>query len=616
MSFETLGLAPTLLSALQEAGFSAPTPVQAAAIPQALAGHDLMVSSQTGSGKTAAFMLPALNRIAGQPGNKGVGVQVLVLTPTRELALQVAEATGSYGRNLPGLRTATVVGGMPYGAQLKALSRRVDVLVATPGRLLDHLKAGRVKLNTVHTLVLDEADRMLDMGFIEDIETIVARLPQERQTLLFSATLDGTVAKLAAAMMREPQRIEIAGQKDKHTNITQSLLYADDASHKMQLLDHVLRDAKLDQAIVFTATKRGADDLADRLADQGFAAAALHGDMNQRQRTRTLTQLQRGQLRILVATDVAARGIDVQGISHAVNFDLPMQAEDYVHRIGRTGRAGRDGQAFTLATHSERHKVRRIEHYIGQSITPETIAGLEPKRTPRPFTGGGAGRGGKPFGKRPGGFGGGDRPFREGRGSHGGARADGPREGGWRGGEHKSREGGARGEFQPRGEFKPRGDFQARGEFQPRGEFKPRGEFQPRGEFKPRGDFQPRSSGPRGEFQPREGGWRGRDERPAGARPARSFGDRPQRSDWRAERDAQPTAGFGDRPQRDGQRGEFKPRGEFQARGEFRPRAHAEGEFRGAERRPSGFRPSSKPFAQRDGGPGKRFGKPAGARRD
>ena len=373
--------------------------MQAAAIPQALAGHDLMVSSQTGSGKTAAFMLPALHRIAQMPANKGVGVQVLVLTPTRELALQVTDATATYGRKLADLRTATVVGGMPYGAQLKALSRRVDVLVATPGRLIDHLNAGRVKLNTVHTLVLDEADRMLDMGFIEDIETIIGRLPESRQTLLFSATLDGTVAKLAARMMREPQRIEIAGAKEKHTNITQSLLYADDASHKMQLLDHVLRDASLDQAIVFTSTKRGADDLADRLADQGFAAAALHGDMNQRQRTRTLTQLQRGQLRILVATDVAARGIDVQGISHAVNFDLPMQAEDYVHRIGRTGRAGRNGLAYTLATHSERHKVRRIEHYIGQSITPEVIAGLEPQRTPRPSTGGP--RGGKPFGKRP-----------------------------------------------------------------------------------------------------------------------------------------------------------------------------------------------------------------------
>jgi superfamily II DNA/RNA helicase len=405
MSFESLGLTPTLLSAIQEAGFSTPTSVQAAAIPQALAGQDLMVSSQTGSGKTAAFMLPALNRIAQMPANKGSGVQVLVLTPTRELALQVNDATRLYGKNLRDLRTATVVGGMPYGAQLKALSRRVDVVVATPGRLIDHLQSGRVKLNTVHTLVLDEADRMLDMGFIEDIETIIDRLPAERQTLLFSATLDGTVAKLAAKMMRDPQRIEIAGQKQQHANITQSLLYADDAAHKMQLLDHVLRDSKLDQAIVFTSTKRGADDLADRLTDQGFSAAALHGDMNQRQRTRTLGLLQRGQLRVLVATDVAARGIDVQGISHAVNFDLPMQAEDYVHRIGRTGRAGRDGLAFTLATHAERHKVRRIEHFIGQTLTPQIIVGLEPKRTARPAfeRGSKPGYGGKPgFGGKPG----------------------------------------------------------------------------------------------------------------------------------------------------------------------------------------------------------------------
>lgn len=412
MSFETLGLAPTLLSAVLKAGFTEPTSVQAAAIPRALAGHDLMVSSQTGSGKTAAFMLPALNRISNMPSNKGSGVQVLVLTPTRELAMQVADATKQYGAHIPGLRIAVVVGGMPYGAQLKALSRRVDVLVATPGRLIDHLQAKRVNLSTVHTLVLDEADRMLDMGFIEDIETIVGRTPADRQTLLFSATLDGTIARLAATMMRDPQKIEISGQKEKHRNITQSLLYADDNGHKMRLLDHLLRDASLDQAIVFTSTKRGADDLADRLSEQGFAAAALHGDMNQRQRTRTLNMLQKGRLRILVATDVAARGIDVQGISHAVNYDLPMQAEDYVHRIGRTGRAGRSGLAFTLATHSERHKVRRIEHFIGQPIPAEVIEGLEPKKTARPtYTdrkpgksfGPRGGSGGKPgYGRKPG----------------------------------------------------------------------------------------------------------------------------------------------------------------------------------------------------------------------
>ena len=382
MSFDSLGLAPALLSSIERTGFTIPTPVQMAAIPPAMAGSDLMVSSQTGSGKTAAFMLPALHRIAQKSANKGRGVQVLVLTPTRELALQVSEATAAYGSNLDDLRIATVVGGMPYGAQLKALSRRVDVLVATPGRLLDHLQARRVDLSTVHTLVLDEADRMLDMGFIDDINTIVDRTPQDRQTLLFSATLDGTVAKLAARMMRDPQRIELASQSDRHANITQTLLYADDAGHKLRLLDHILRDAAMDQAIVFTATKRGADDLAEHLADTGFSVMALHGDMNQRQRPRTLTEVQDGRVRVLVATDVAARGIDVQAISHAINYDLPMQPEDYVHRIGRTGRAGRDGLAYTLAVHGERHKVRRIEHFIGHQIPSEVIAGLEPQRTP------------------------------------------------------------------------------------------------------------------------------------------------------------------------------------------------------------------------------------------
>ena len=430
MSFETLGLEPALLSALAKAGFTEPTPVQQAAIPEALAGRDLMVSAQTGSGKTAAFMLPALNRIAPMPANKGKGVQVLVLTPTRELAMQVADATKAYGAHLKDLRTAVVVGGMPYRAQLKALSRRVDVLVATPGRLIDHLQARRVDLSTVHTLVLDEADRMLDMGFIEDIETIVGSTPARRQTLLFSATLDGSIAGLARNMMHDPLRIEVSGHKQKHDNITQSLLYADDAGHKMRLLDHLLRDASLDQAIVFTSTKRGADDLADRLADQGFSAASLHGDMNQRQRTRTLGLLQKRRLRILVATDVAARGIDVQGISHAINYDLPMQPEDYTHRIGRTGRAGNSGLAFTLATHSERHKIRRIEHFIGQPIPSSVIEGLEPRKTVRPTytdrkgkggykTGTGRGHGaGKPYQAREGGYAGkprfGDRQGPEG----------------------------------------------------------------------------------------------------------------------------------------------------------------------------------------------------------
>lgn len=398
MLFEHLGLAPALLRAIKKAGFTEPTPVQQQAIPAALAGQDLIVTAQTGSGKTAAFTLPSLQKLLNHPVKRHVEeekteskrsrrhkpartenfVQMLVLTPTRELALQVAEAAKTYTAGLKQLRVATVVGGMPYGAQIKALERPVDILVATPGRLLDHLKAKRINLSQIQTLVLDEADRMLDMGFIDDIETIVAHTSPERQTLMFSATFEGSVAKLAEEMLHNPQRISIADQKKKHDNIKQCLLYADDLGHKFRLLDYLLRDATLEQAIVFTATKRGADDLAERLADQGFAVAALHGDMNQRIRTRTLNALQKGKIQILVATDVAARGIDVQGITHAINYDLPMQPEDYVHRIGRTGRAGRNGLAFTLATHSERFKVRRIEQFIQQTIETSVIPGLEP----------------------------------------------------------------------------------------------------------------------------------------------------------------------------------------------------------------------------------------------
>lgn len=462
MSFETLGLAPALLSAVEKAGFTKPTDVQEAAIPKALAGMDLMVSSQTGSGKTAAFMLPALNRIA-ETSNKGAGVQVLVLTPTRELAMQITDATRVYGAHLKDLRTATVVGGMPYAAQLKALSRRVDVLVATPGRLIDHLNSRRVNLSTVHTLVLDEADRMLDMGFIEDIETIVGRTPANRQTLLFSATLDHTITRLAGKMMRSPLQIEVSGHKQQNTSITQTLLYADDNGHKMRLLDHLLRDTTLDQAIVFTATKRGADDLADRLSDRGFSAAALHGDMNQRQRTRTLGLLQRHQLQILVATDVASRGIDVQSISHAINYDLPMQPEDYTHRIGRTGRAGHSGLAFTLAVHSERGKIRRIEQFIGQPIPIHVIEGLEPKKTARPSSSDRADNGGKRFGGNSrsfgangrGGFGGGKPSYHHKPGFGGGKPAFGHKPSGDRPGSDRP-EFGARKSFAGGGEERSR----------------------------------------------------------------------------------------------------------------------------------------------------------------
>ncbi|WP_084493537.1 DEAD/DEAH box helicase [Brackiella oedipodis] len=380
MSFESLGLHPTVLSALQKAGFKEPTSVQSAAIPVALEGHDLIVTAQTGSGKTAAFMLPTLHRFAQQKEPHHRHAQMLILTPTRELALQIADATKMLAAGLKDLRVVTVVGGMPYGKQINALSKRVDILVATPGRLLDHLKAGRLKLSAIQTLVLDEADRMLDMGFIDDIESVVAKTPSSRQTLMFSATFEDSVAKLAEKMLRQPKRINISNQKQKHTNIKQRLFYADNAGHKYRLLDHILSNQPVYQAIVFTSTKRGAEDLTDRLQDAGYTASALHGDMNQRQRNRTLKLLQNGRLQVLVATDVAARGIDVQGITHAINYDLPMQAEDYVHRIGRTGRAGRDGTAYSFATFTEKHKVRRIEDFTGQAIETSVIEGLEPIR--------------------------------------------------------------------------------------------------------------------------------------------------------------------------------------------------------------------------------------------
>ncbi|MDH4400281.1 MAG: DEAD/DEAH box helicase [Burkholderiaceae bacterium] len=568
MSFDSLGLAPALLSSIERTGFTTPTPVQLAAIPPAMAGSDLMVSSQTGSGKTAAFMLPALHRIAQKSANKGRGVQVLVLTPTRELALQVSEATAAYGSNLDDLRIATVVGGMPYGAQLKALSRRVDVLVATPGRLLDHLQARRVDLSTVHTLVLDEADRMLDMGFIDDINTIVDRTPQDRQTLLFSATLDGTVAKLAARMMRDPQRIELASQSDRHANITQTLLYADDAGHKLRLLDHILRDAAMDQAIVFTATKRGADDLAEHLADTGFSVMALHGDMNQRQRSRTLTEVQDGRVRVLVATDVAARGIDVQAISHAINYDLPMQPEDYVHRIGRTGRAGRDGLAYTLAVHGERHKVRRIEHFIGHQIPSEVIAGLEPQRTPsaRP-EGAGRGAGGKKGGR-----------FSNDRSSA-------PSGGGYAGRESRPYAPRADKPFADRGErsFAPRGDkpFAPRGDkpFAPRGDkpFADRGEksFAPRGDkpFAPRGE---KSYAPRGEKSYGDRSYAPRGDQPHAARSDNPYANartEPRSFEPRTDRGASDRPAYAGKPARPAR--DFAPRAAAPSGKTFAPRGDA-----------------------------------------
>ncbi len=429
MNFDSLNLPEALSRAVADAGYTEATEVQLQSIPPGLAGSDLMVSASTGSGKTASFILPALARILAARGDaskrreKGMvyGPRILVLTPTRELAIQVAKAASTYGRYVQGLRVATVVGGVPYGAQIAALRGSLDILISTPGRLLDHLQSGKAVLDNVEMLVLDEADRMLDMGFIDDINTIADHVPATRQTVMFSATFAGHVGRLAQNLLRDPKRIDVASHTDTHENIEQRLHWADNLNHKNALLDHILTQKEMEQALVFTSTQRDADWLADRLADMGHHVASLHGGHPQGRRNRVLQGLRNKQLKILVATDVAARGIDVPTISHVINYGLPMKAEDYVHRIGRTGRAGRNGLAVTLAERMDAGMIRRIQQFTTQNIPVRSIEGLEPKSPePKMYASRpeGARPGGKPaFGKKP--FG----PRREGfapRAAHGG----------------------------------------------------------------------------------------------------------------------------------------------------------------------------------------------------
>ncbi|MBL8517526.1 MAG: DEAD/DEAH box helicase [Betaproteobacteria bacterium] len=378
MTFAELKLSPNLLSAIEKSGYTTPTPIQAQAIPVVLAGQDLIASAQTGTGKTAAFMLPAIHKLAEKPIGPGKGPRVLVLTPTRELATQVNEATRKYGTGQR-LKTVSILGGMPYPVQNRMLSGWVDILVATPGRLIDHMERGRIDFSRLEMLILDEADRMLDMGFIDDVERIVAATPATRQTLLFSATMEGDIARLAQRILKNPQRVAIAAQTARHENIEQRLHFVDDLGHKNKLLRHLLGAESVNQAIVFTATKLAADQLASELHQDGHAVAALHGDMKQGQRNRTLQGLRRGDVQVLVATDVAARGIDVSGISHVINFDLPKVPEDYVHRIGRTGRAGAKGVALSLVAHRDAHLLQRIQRFANIRIPVHVVEGLEPK---------------------------------------------------------------------------------------------------------------------------------------------------------------------------------------------------------------------------------------------
>ena len=437
-AFTKLGLAPELVRAISDLGFTIPTPVQAEVIPKALAKdahHDLMVSAQTGSGKTAAFLLPILHELEMQRREndrkeslewaakldearaeggaepkkprrknpvdprhfKSVAPQALILCPTRELAQQVASDAIDLVQYIKGVRVASVIGGLPYAQQVARL-QNASLVVATPGRLLDLERSGQIKLNQVQFLVLDEADRMLDLGFSEDLEAVHALTEKRTQTLMFSATFAPRIQQLAGNLMRSPERIQINSLQGGHANITQTLYWADNNAHRRKLLDHFLRDTNLKQAIVFASTQIECDSLAQELADEGFSATALHGALSQGIRNRRLGMLREGRIQILVATDVAARGIDVATISHVFNYGLPMKPEDYTHRIGRTGRAGRDGLAITIAEHRDYRRISDIEFYTKQPFKTAVIPGLEPSSRPSPS------RGKKPAGK--GGFGG------------------------------------------------------------------------------------------------------------------------------------------------------------------------------------------------------------------
>ena len=414
IKFADLNLDKNILSAVRSEGYESPTPIQAQAIPFALDGRDIMASAQTGSGKTAAFLLPTLQKLTKRSEKPGKGPRALVLTPTRELAAQVEKNALAYAKNMRWFRTVSIVGGASFGYQTRALSKPVDLIVATPGRLMDLMQSGKVDFERLEVLILDEADRMLDMGFIDDIETIVEATPSDRQTLLFSATWDGAVGKLARKLTKDPEIIEVE-RVDDQGKIEEQLLYCDDMRHKNRLLDHILRDANIDQCVIFTSTKAMTEVIADELYEKGFAANCLHGDMPQGWRNRTLMDLRKGRCKILVATDVAARGIDVPTITHVINYDLPKQAEDYVHRIGRTGRAGRTGIAITFAEVNEYVKVHKIEKYIGRKLPELTIEGMEPTRKRKSA-------GGKPKGKggwgdrKSGGWRGDKKPAKEGFG--------------------------------------------------------------------------------------------------------------------------------------------------------------------------------------------------------
>lgn len=389
--FTALGLSGSLLKSIVATGYTTPTPIQARAIPAALAGRDLLLSAQTGSGKTAAFVLPILHQLSelqakekaaektasGKRGRQQPKVvQALILTPTRELANQVQDSIRKYGSAMKDLYSVPLVGGAAYSGQIRALKKGVQIIVATPGRLLDHINAQRVNLSDLTMLVLDEADRMLDMGFADDINAILEATPAHRQTIMSSATWDGPVGKIAESFTKDPERINI---KVETAHIDEKVYFCDNFDHKNKLLEHLICDPERGQAIIFTATKRSSEEVAERLQQWEHKACYLHGDLPQSKRNRIVSDLRSGKFDIVVATDVAARGLDLPNITHVFNYDLPRQVEDYVHRIGRSGRAGRTGIAINLCSRDDRRQFGNIARYLKRDINEAQVEGLEPR---------------------------------------------------------------------------------------------------------------------------------------------------------------------------------------------------------------------------------------------
>ena len=384
-SFSTLGLSDALTRAVAEQGYTTPTPIQAQAIPFILAGRDLLGAAQTGTGKTAGFTLPMLQRLAETGAQGATGkqpIRALVLVPTRELAAQVHESVRNYGKHMK-MRSAMIFGGVGFSPQAAEIRRGVDIVVATPGRLLDHVQQRTIDLRSIEILVLDEADRMLDMGFIHDIRRIIALLPAVRQNLMFSATFSDDIRKLSSSILRDPATVEVARRNDPIELIAQSV-YLVDRDRKRELLAHLVKTGDWQQVLVFCKTKHGANRLAQQLEKEGIQADAIHGNKSQPARTKALKRFKDNELKVLVATDIAARGLDIEALPHVVNFDLPNVSEDYVHRIGRTGRAGSTGEAISLVSADDRPLLGAIERLINRKIEQKSVAGFEPTKGARP----------------------------------------------------------------------------------------------------------------------------------------------------------------------------------------------------------------------------------------